>query len=392
MTLSETRIRTALEMMTDRVEATLDETGDRFPFVADPQTGEWETTDDGNWCGGHWVGLLWIAHEVASRAGEDERAARFKRAAYDHTDTLYAEMPRDWMFCGMNFDYAGFFGYDHTGDRDLYAIGLAGADAMVDMFDEAARQVRVGVHKIKGPEKQFDMEQEVDGRPPGENVAVLDTIYTSLPVLWRAYEETGTTRFRDVALAHADRHIDWYLEDDGSNIHMAAYDPETGQADEFFDTLAYSEDTCWARGQGWNIAGLSRAFSATGARRYLDHLDAAVDYYCDHTPQDLVPYWDFEDPRIPDVPRDTSCAGLTAYGLLALEGDGPRISRLRDVGQEILASLVSDYMRTDVDDHRRGMVLHGCYNYPGDYATDNELVWTDFYVARALRNALAEAW
>jgi unsaturated chondroitin disaccharide hydrolase len=60
------------------------------------------------------------------------------------------------------------------------------------------------------------------------------------------------------------------------------------------------------------------------------------------------------------------------------------------VGQEILASLVSNYMRTDVDDHRRGMVLHGCYNYPGDYATDNELVWTDFYVARALQNVLTE--
>jgi unsaturated chondroitin disaccharide hydrolase len=34
------------------------------------------------------------------------------------------------------------------------------------------------------------------------------------------------------------------------------------------------------------------------------------------------------------------------------------------------------------------MVLHGCYNMPGNYATDNELVWTDFYVARTLRRLL----
>jgi len=302
-------------------------------------------------------------------------AEKFERAAYDHTETLYEQMPRDWMFCGMNFDYAGFLGYDQTGDRDLYAVGLAGADAMVDMFDETARQVRVGEHRIKGPEEQFDMEQEVKGRPSGDNVAVLDTIHTSLPVLWRAYRETGTTRFRDVALAHADRHVDWYLHDDGKNTHMAMYDPETGEVEQFFDTLAYEEDTCWARGQGWNIAGLSRAYSETGARRYLDRLETAVDYYLEQTPDDLVPYWDFEDPRIPEVPRDTSCAGISAYGLTRLFGDDDRVERLRSVGEDILASMISDYLLTDVDDGRRGMVLHGCYNMPGDYATDNELIW-----------------
>lgn len=388
--LTETRIQEALAAMTDRVEATLSATSEQFPFVADPDTGEWETTADGNWCGGHWVGLLWIARDVATRAGEDDRAAMFERAAYDHTETVYQEMPRDWMFTGMNFDYAGFMGYDRTGDRDLYAVGLAGADAMVDMYDEAARQVKVGEHKIKGPEKTFDMEREVENRPPGDHVAVCDTIYTSLPVLWRAYDETGDPKFRDVAVSHADRHLDWYLEADGSTTHMVSYDPETGDPAEYFDTLAYSMDTCWARGQGWNIAGLSHAYAATGADRYLDALEAAVEYYLEHTPEDLVPYWDFEDPRIPDVPRDTSCAGISAYGLSVLEGDNERVQRLRNIGRDILASLLEGYLLTSVDDNRRGMVLHGCYSMPGDYAIDNELVWTDFYVARALENALAE--
>jgi unsaturated chondroitin disaccharide hydrolase len=143
-------------------------------------------------------------------------------------------------------------------------------------------------------------------------------------------------------------------------------------------------DTCWARGQGWHIAGLSRAYAETGAGRYLDALEAAVEYYLDHTPEDLVPYWDFEDPRIPDVPRDTSAAGIAAYGLSWLDGDDERAERLRGIGRDVLASLVSGYLRTDVDDDRRGMVLQGCYSMPGDYAIDNELIWTDFYVARSL--------
>lgn len=379
-------LRTARDAVLHRIDATLEQTGDRFPFVADPDTGEWETTDDGNWCGGHWIGLLWTAREWA-REGDAVEPERFERAARGHTETLRNAMPETTMFCGMNFQYAGFLGYDHTGDRDLFGLGLRGADAMVDLFDERARQIRVGNYRIKGPAAQFDMEREVEGRPTGETVSVCDSIYTSLPVLWRAYRETTDTRFRDVALSHANRHLDWYQEADGSTVHMVDFDPETGEPSAWFDTLAYSDETCWARGQGWHIAGLAVAFRETGAERYLEALERSVQYYLDHTPDDLVPYWDFEDPRIPDVSRDTSCAALTAYGLTQLPTDDDRTGELRETGQRILSSILDSYLVTD-DPDRRGMVLHGCYNYPGDYAVDNELVWTDFYVARTVGRLL----
>ncbi|WP_436346844.1 hypothetical protein [Natronorubrum sp. FCH18a] len=42
------------------------------------------------------------------------------------------------------------------------------------------------------------------------------------------------------------------------------------------------------------------------------------------------------------------------------------------------------------DDETRGMVLHGCYAKPSEYATDNELVWTDYYVAYTLHELLRE--
>jgi unsaturated chondroitin disaccharide hydrolase len=91
------------------------------------------------------------------------------------------------------------------GERSLFGVGLTGADAMVAAFHEGAKQIPLGELAIKGP-KEF-RGPESDHGPPGTQIGAVDNIYTALPVLWRAYEETGNPEFRDVAVAHADRHL-----------------------------------------------------------------------------------------------------------------------------------------------------------------------------------------
>lgn len=377
--LSNRAVASARKAMTDRVRTTLEEIGEEFPYFADPDTGEWTTTPNGNWCGGHWIGLLRLAAEDAE--DETERA-EFSRATENCTKTMVEYMPRESMFCGMNFHYAGFRAYDSTDDRSHFGLGLAGADAMVEYYDEKARHIPLGLLDIKGPE-QFRGPDSHDG-PRGDRVGAVDDIYTALPVLWRAYEETGDPRFRDVAVSHADRHLDWFIKDDGSTWHHAVFDRETGELERQYNELAHSDETCWARGQGWNIAGLSRAYDETGAERYLSALERCVDYYREHVSDDLVPYWDFEAPQDDDTPRDTSAAALTAYGLTTLDGTDGRALELRRFGERVLRSLVEDYLVTDPNHPCYGGVLHGCFNQPGGYATDNELVWTDYYLAATL--------
>ncbi|HHL21117.1 MAG TPA: hypothetical protein ENJ52_06270, partial [Aliiroseovarius sp.] len=41
-----------------RVDETRAQVGAAWPYHADPETGVWETTPDGDWCGGHWVEML----------------------------------------------------------------------------------------------------------------------------------------------------------------------------------------------------------------------------------------------------------------------------------------------------------------------------------------------
>lgn len=380
--MTDTRSDTdAYDLVVDRVASTLDESGDAFPYTADGETGEWHVTDDGDWCGGHWVALLWQAYE---HTGDEQ----FADAAREHTEVVLDAMPTDTMFCGMNLHYAGFRAYDVTGEERHRRIGIEGADGSVSYYNERARQIPLGTLEIEGPSTEF-RGPESDQGPSGAVLGAVDAIYTSLPVLWRAYRETGDVIYRDTAISHADRHLDWYIRDDGSTWHHAEFDPEAGELVRQYNELAYSDDTCWARGQGWCIAGLARAYNETGAERYLSALERTVEYYQAHVPDDLVPYWDFEHPDRPNVPRDTSAAVLTAYGLTGLE-ESDDTADLVAFGNRVLNSLIADYLTPrDADDARPdGMLLEGCFNGPSGYADEDELLWSDYYLAYALRRRL----
>ncbi|MFP8953479.1 glycoside hydrolase family 88 protein [Natrialbaceae archaeon A-arb3/5] len=382
MRVSTTILQDAADALVERVDRTLDETGAAFPYFVDDD-GDWVTTPNGNWCGGHWIGLLWFARDRV----DDDRWEIFERAAREHTATMRSYMPRESMFCGMNFYYAGFDGYDRTGDRDLFALGLEGADAMTDCFHERARQIPLGGLDIAGPE-QF-RGPESDHGPSGDRIGAVDNVYTALPILWRAYEETGDPAFRDVAVSHADRHLDWYVREDGRTWHHAVFDRETGSVERQYNELAHSDETCWSRGQGWNIAGLARAYDETRAGRYLDALEQAVSYYREHSPVDGVPYWDLAAPVDDESPRDTSAAALVTYGLGSLP-ETDETAELRSYGDGVLETLLEAYLVTNPDAPNYGAVEHSCFNKPGEYATDTEHVWTDYYVARAVERELTD--
>lgn len=370
---SDPTVTEALSLLVERTRTTVERLDDGFPYVADPDTGEWLETDDGNWCGGHWIGMLWLAYEETGRD-------RFANAANRYTEQTFASLSASNMFYGMNANYAGFRAYDITGEQRHREIGLDGADKTLEYFHEGARQIPLGTLAIEAPATNF-RGPDCEAGPAGDRLGAVDALYTGLPVLWRAYRETNDAKYRDAAVSHADRHLDWYVRPDGSTRHHVEFDPETGALVRQYDELAYSDETCWARGQGWCIEGLARAYRETDADRYLSALRAVVDYYVEHTPPDLVPYWDFEHPDVPDVKRDTSAAVLASYGLNGL----PRTEEtadLRDRGEAIVRSVLTSYRTPRGDNEARpaGMVLESCYNGPAEFARMHEHIWPDYYL------------
>src|SRR3546814_15469856 len=76
----------------------------------------------------------------------------------------------------------------------------------------------------------------------------------------------------------------------------------------------FAHESAWARGQAWAVYGYALCYSATGDKRYLAQAQHIADYILNHPnlPADLIPYWDFNDPKIPDTYRDASAGAIIA--------------------------------------------------------------------------------
>ena len=368
----------ALRLVLRRVASTLAETGAAFPIYCEatgPSGAPWVSIADGNWCAGYWIGLLWLA---ARHARSDHERQRFEQAARAHLPALAAQ-PSGHIFAGVNWHYAGFLGYDVTGDATLRQRAIAGADAMVALFDDQARQIPIGVYTTFPPNAASSA-GPVDRR----TIAAVDVIHTSIPILLRAHRETGDRTYLRVAEAHARRHVEWFQRADGSTGHLVAFDAATGAPRRRYSTLALSDEGCWSRGFGWHVAGLAACFVASGEDWIIEALNRSMVYYVAHAGANLVPAWDIS---ISDsgAKRDASAAALVAYGLILLRTRmDERIAGLVDLGERVLASLLRTCMVRVETAANAGAVLHGCYRHPTNVATDAELIWSDFYVAATL--------
>ncbi|OGB93789.1 MAG: hypothetical protein A2Z31_03500 [candidate division NC10 bacterium RBG_16_65_8] len=136
--------------------------------------------------------------------------------------------------------------------------------------------------------------------------------------------------------------------------------------------------------------GFAEAYRATGDPRFLEVADRAATHYFRRAGADLVPFYCFDDPAIPQVPRDSSAAAITSAGLwiLAEQAEDPALrQRSRDRAEALLSALVTGYLTPQGEADRRppGMLLHSCYNRKAGWDTDHEIVWGNYYLLESLR-------
>ncbi len=359
----------ALRLVWQRIKSILAQVAhdDIFPHAAPCATGIWKGTLAGQWTSGFWAGLLW--HEFAlSGRGEDRETAEA------WTVRLSPHVDRKTHDIGFVFASSAVLGWDigrSVASRDL---GLAAAHQLGGMFNSAAGIIPVG--------------------PQGEIGAGLDdaTIdcMVNLPLLWWAWKTTGEDRFRRVAVAHADRTAEWHVKPDGRIIQSVHFDLGTGKRIKEETHQGYGTEGCWTRGQAWGVYGYAAAYRATDEPRYLELADRTASYYFQRAGADLVPFYCFDDPGIPNVPRDASAAAITSAGLwiLATTAKDPDIrQRSRERAEALVKALVNGYLTPERPNDRRppGMLLHSCYNKKAGWDTDHEIIWGTYFLTEALR-------
>lgn len=248
------------------------------------------------------------------------------------------------------------------------------------MYEDSIRQIPIG----------DEVNVLSTGKPPrGRAISAVDNIYACLILPWWAWRETGESRYRDISVAHADRAIELFIRPDYSTDEFIEFNPASGEPRHRFTRLGYADDSCWARGQAWCIAGLALAYEYTGEERYLDAAVKTAQYFTDHSPSDHVPYYDFTDPGVPAVERDSSAAAIVSAALVRLSALRDPVAEacdLAQVGRRIARSLVRNYLTplNTGDRSPPGMLLHGCFNRPKRVFHDHELIWGDHYLMETL--------
>ncbi|HZO97015.1 MAG TPA: glycoside hydrolase family 88 protein [Gaiellaceae bacterium] len=343
-------IATALATALDSVAARLDV--DRFPHVT--SGGEWVLSDDGEWTGGFWIGLLW--------AGYEERGDPRFRVAAERLLRRFAARAGETRNhdLGMMFCPSAVKGYELTGDPRFREAGLEAARSLASQFNRRGGFI---------PGWGFF------GDAGWEGAVLVDTLM-NLPLLWWAADESEELeRFRAVALSHGDTSLAHHLRRDGSTFHVYRFDPQTGVPIRGDTYQGKAPGSCWSRGQAWAIAGCARLARLGAGERYRMAAERAAAYYLDHLPDDLVPYWDFD--AKPDEPRDTSAGAIAAYGLLLLDDE-----EASDAAERCLRTLVE---HAQAPPGHPAILLHATADLPHGIAVDESTIYGDYFFVRALQ-------
>ena len=103
-----------------------------------------------------------------------------------------------------------------------------------------------------------------------------------------------------------------------------------------------------------------------------------------HLPEDGIPYWDFNDPKIPDTYRDASAGAVMASAYIALDAVADNGKDYRAIAEKQLRTLASDEYLAKPGEIGGFILKHSVGNLPEGVEIDVPLTYADYYFIEAL--------
>jgi hypothetical protein len=223
------------------------------------------------------------------------------------------------------------------------------------------------------------------------NYPVIVDNLMNLEMLFFASKMTGDRKYYDVAVKHADTTLENHFRPDGSSYHVVSYNND-GTIESKGTFQGFAHESSWARGQAWTVYGYTMCYRETGDEKYLTHAEHIANYIMNAVQtEDRIPYWDYHDTAIPDVPRDASAAAVTASALLELSTltkDADKAKAYVAYAEDILLSLSSpEYMSEEGNGNF--LLKHSVSHKPLNSEVDVPLVYADYYYLEAAQRYLS---
>lgn len=327
--------------------------------------GKLETSDCYWWCSGFFPGELWSLYENTPTPELKKYAEMFTQRIEDVQHVTDNHDVGFMLYCSYGN------GYRITGDSAYKEVLVTGANSLSTRFSPVVGAIRSWNFNAKN--WQFPV--------------IIDNMM-NLELLTWASKATADDRFRQIAVSHADKTIQNHFRDDYSTYHVISYDTITGIPHKKQTHQGAADESAWARGQAWGLYGYTMMARETGKPEYLEQAKHIAALLMNHPnmPADKVPYWDFDAPGIPNVPRDASAAAIMASALIELsqlDKSDQADSYLSYAEQQIRSLSSPDYLAAKGTNCNFALE-HSTGNFPGNGEVDVPLSYADYYYVEAL--------
>lgn len=365
-----------MEQVIDRVFAVAAEQSKIMAAsLADDQTPK--TFEDGKfvtapydwWCSGFFPGVLWYVYEYNGDPQIKELAiketAKVEPVKYitDHHDVGFM----------INCSYG--HQYRLTGDEHALDVLRTAAQSLTGAFTEEVGCIKSWPFVKKG----FSWVYPV----------IIDNMM-NLELLMSIGNMDNNEWLRHVAVSHADVTMKNHFREDYTTCHLVDYVPGTGEVNKKITVQGLADSSAWARGQAWALYGYTMMYQQTGDKKYLHQAQNVGDMIEGYLPEDGIPYWDFNDPKIPETYRDASAAAVMASAYIALDAVADNGKDYLAIAEKQLRTLASEEYLAKPGEIGGFILKHSVGNLPEGVEIDVPLTYADYYFVEALmryRNA-----
>ena len=337
------------------------DTSSRLPRTVN-KNGALSLVSSDDWTSGFFPGSLWYLYEFT-------KAVFWKKKAELYTEKVskeqYNTQTHDVGFM-INCSYGN--GYRQIDTKEYEKVIIQAAKSLSKRF----RPV-VGCIQSWGSNERW------------QDPVIIDNMM-NLELLFNATKLCSDSIFYKIAVTHANTTIKNHFRPDYSSYHVVNYDTLTGKVLSKNTAQGYSDESAWARGQAWGLYGFTMTYRETHNEKYLKQATHIADFILNNKnlPEDMIPYWDFNAPNIPNEPRDASAAAIICSALYELSTYSiDKRNEYKDAADKILRSLSSPEYRSKLNDNNDFILKHSVGSKPADSEVDVPLIYADYYFIEA---------
>lgn len=333
----------------------------KIPRSIDKDFKKMRTSDTPTWTSGFFAGNLWYIYQLT-------KDKKYKEKALEWTKIIEPEK-LNGNHHDIGFKIYNSFGhaYKQSNNLDYKDIILTSAKTLTSRYNDTIKAIQSWDAK-KG---QWDYPVIIDNM-------------MNIELLFEATILSKDSLYHNIAVKHTNTTLKNHFRPDHSTYHVVDYNPD-GSVKAKKTHQGYSDESVWARGQAWAIYGFTMAYRYTKDNAYLTRAEQTAQFYLNHQklPEDGIPFWDFDDPEIPEAPKDVSAATIVASAFYELYNYTGRLQYVK-YADKVLANLMKPEYLLNPTVKAPFILNRSTGNFNKKSEMDCPIVYADYYFLEAL--------